>query len=535
VGRGIQTGDGRNLSLRARLLLAAIGIVAVSLILSGVLNWALVRNLEAQNADSQVRTTQSQLNERAQRIRARVPTDCRVAYPPLRHVCAAPWPNEQAYIVAIDNSTALQAALAPLPPGDRFLLLNWAPVQPPYVVYDSQDDLPVGATITLANQTVIPGTAMATGTVELGGRQYLTSTALIPGNRYARLMVLATPRTSVAASATSELVVRILFSGGVALLLAILVTLLLARALTRPLNELKAAAEDIAAGNYARRVRASPHDEVGVVGHSFNRMAEAVERSRTLQRDFLANVSHELKTPLTSLIGFSQALVDGSLRTEAEKQRAATILNEESQRVLRMSQELLDLARVESGQLHFEPQPLDLAALLDQEIDIVRQRADRRGLVFQLAVPDWLPPVLADPERVHQILDNLLDNAVKYAPERTAVWITAAQMGEGKVRTTVRNRAGAHPPNPERMFDRFYRADPSRASGAGGVGLGLAISRELATAQSGSLTAELNGAGELSMNLDLPVIAATPPNTATRPARTPVRLPSPVPEARSAS
>jgi signal transduction histidine kinase len=190
---------------------------------------------------------------------------------------------------------------------------------------------------------------------------------------------------------------------------------------------------------------------------------------------------------------------------------------------------------VESGQLHFEPQPLDLAALLDQELDIVRQRAVRRGLVFQLAVPEWLPPVLADPERVHQILDNLLDNAVKYAPERTAVWITAAQMAGGKVRTTVRNRAGAHPPNPERMFDRFYRADPSRASGAGGVGLGLAISRELATAQSGSLTAELNGAGELSMNLDLPAIAVDPPTAAHRPPRTPVRLPSPLPEARPAS
>jgi signal transduction histidine kinase len=532
VGRGIQAGDGRDLSLRARLLLAAIGIVAVSLTLSGVLNWALVRNLEAQNADSQLRTTQSQLNDRALRIRARMPTDCRVAYRPL-HFCPSPVPNEQAYIVDVDTSTGVQAQLARLPPGDRFLLLNWARTQPAHVVYDSQDDLPVGATITLANQTVIPGTGMATGTVELGGRQYMTSTALVTGNRYARLMVLATPRTSVAASATSELVARILFSGGVALLLAILVTLLLARALTRPLNELKAAAEDIAAGNYARRVRASPYDEVGVVGHSFNRMAEAVERSRTLQRDFLANVSHELKTPLTSLIGFSQALVDGSLRTEAEKQRAATILNEESQRVLRMSQELLDLARVESGQLHFEPQPLDLAALLDQEIDIVRQRAVRRGLVFQLAVPDWLPPVLADPERVHQILDNLLDNAVKYAPERTAVWISAGLAGS-RVRTTVRNRAGAHPPNPERMFDRFYRADPSRASGAGGVGLGLAISRELATAQNGSLTAELSGAGELSMNLDLPAIAATPP-TANLPARPSVRLPAPVPEARPAS
>src|SRR5207302_7112917 len=160
---------------------------------------------------------------------------------------------------------------------------------------------------------------------------------------------------------------------------------------TRPLSQLAGAAEDIAAGNYSRRVGIRGPDEIGLLGASFDRMAAGVENARRVQRDFLANVSHELKTPLTSLIGFSQALVDGSLRTEAEKQRAATILNEESRRVLRMSQELLDLARVESGQLHLEPQPLDLGALLGQEIEIVRQRAADRGLAIQLALPTWLP------------------------------------------------------------------------------------------------------------------------------------------------
>src|SRR5207253_589723 len=232
---------------------------------------------------------------------------------------------------------------------------------------------------------------------------------------------------------------------------------------------------------------------------------------------------------LTSLIGFSQALMDGSLRTDEEKRRAATILNEESQRVLRMSQELLDLARVESGQLHFDPQPVDLAALLGQEIDIIRARATRRALVIQLAVPSPLPPVLADPERVHQILDNLLDNAVKYAPEGTDVWISAQSLPGSRVRTTVRNRVGAYPPNPERMFDRFYRADPSRASGAGGVGLGLAISRELAIAQSGTLAARLDGEGQLIMDLDLPAIVTAPPTPAPPATRTPARLPAPVP------
>jgi signal transduction histidine kinase len=444
-------------------------------------------------------------------------------------VCTTPVRDEQVFTGIVDSRVR-----SVLPASDRLILLNrTGPAQPFVVVYDSQGELPLGTTVPI-DQGAVTGPLIASD-VPIGRGDYLTAGVLIGGNRFVKALVLATPRSSVGDLATTQLVVRILISGGAALLLSMVVTLLLARAFTRPLNELKAAAEDIAAGNYGRRVSTTAYDEIAVVGHSFNRMAEAVERSRKLQRDFLANVSHELKTPLTSLIGFSQALMDGSLRTEAEKQRAATILNEESERVLRMSQELLDLARAESGQLQFEPQPLDLGALLGQEIDIVRQRAARRGLIFQLAVPSLLPPVLADPERVHQILDNLLDNAVKYAPEGTEVWISAETMSRSRVRTTVRNRVGAHPPTPERMFDRFYRADPSRASGAGGVGLGLAISRELASAQGGSLTAELDAAGQLSMILELPAIAASPPTPAELPERAPGRLPPSLPEARSAS
>jgi signal transduction histidine kinase len=178
-----------------------------------------------------------------------------------------------------------------------------------------------------------------------------------------------------------------------------------------------------------------------------------------------------------------------------------------------MSQELLDLARVESGQLTLTLHPVDLGVQLQQEIEIVRQRADARRLALELMVPPTLPPVQADPDRLHQILENLLDNAVKYAPEGTTVWITAEARPGGRIVTSVRNRVGVRPPDPNRMFDRFYRGDPSRSS-AGGVGLGLAISRELAIAQQGDLRAELSADGSLSLQLDLP--AAPHPPAATR-------------------
>jgi signal transduction histidine kinase len=282
-----------------------------------------------------------------------------------------------------------------------------------------------------------------------------------------------------------------------------LLILLVSRTLTEPLTKLAGAAEDIAGGNYSRRVGIRGRDEIGMLGSAFDRMAEAVERARKTQRDFLANVSHELKTPLTSLIGFSQALVDGSLLSESERTRAATIVHEESERVLRMAQELLDLARVEAGSISMHITAVDLGAQLQQELEIVRPRAVQRRLELELKVPPDIAPVAADPERLHQIVDNLLDNAVKYAAEGTAVRISVLPNISG-LEVIVANTTGLHKPDPEKMFDRFYRADPSRSAAAGGVGLGLSISRELALAMRGRMWADYGADGALRLHLLLP-------------------------------
>ena len=125
-----------------------------------------------------------------------------------------------------------------------------------------------------------------------------------------------------------------------------------------------------------------------------------------------------------------------------------------------------------------------------------------------MSVPDDIPPVAADPERLHQILDNLLDNAVKYAPEDATVDAIAGLSGSA-VETVISNPIGPHRPDPDRMFDRFYRADPSRSAAAGGVGLGLAISRELAAAMKGRLWADFDDGGNLRVHLQLPATRET--------------------------
>jgi signal transduction histidine kinase len=499
VGRGLPAGAGRQLSLRLRVLAAAAGIVAVSLLLSGALTWVLVRNLEVQTAQGQLDVA---IQADAVAVRHE---ECRN----VPRVATNQGPAGCIGAGGVDDPIDFQdrlAALAATLSEVRLLLLDGRRV----VVWDSGNPSAAGQVIAVQVGRRVGNVAEAQPT--LGGQPYLAAAvALAPARDplNAAFLVVARPRASVTSAAAGELVPLLLVAGGAALVVAILLVILVGRSLTEPLTQLAAAAEDVAAGNYSRRVGIRGEDEIGMLGVAFDRMAEAVERARKIQRDFLANLSHELKTPLTSLIGFSQALVDGSLKNDADRTRAAAIVHEESERVLRMAQELLDLARVEAGSIVLNITAVDLGGQLQQELEIVRRRADARELVINLDVPPGIPPIGADPERLHQVLDNLLDNAVKYAPAGSTVSVAVSVAGDA-VETIVSNPAGTHRPDPERMFDRFYRADPSRSGAAGGVGLGLAISRELTLAMGGRLWADIDTQGNLRLHLTLPA-ASQPP------------------------
>jgi two-component system, OmpR family, sensor kinase len=480
--------------------------VAVSLLLGGGLTWVLVRDLEFQSA-------QDQLDRGVQAAVVQVKhQECFTRPAGVANVGAATCRLD----APVDFEDRLGTIVVPTLGGNRLLLLD----KGGKVLYDSggTDMFLTVIAITPSKRVANVGEARTT----LGGQAYLAAAIKIAPARSplsATYVVLAQPQALVASAAAGDLARRLLLAGGAALVVAMLLILLVSRSLSRPLAQLAGAAEDIASGNYSRRVGIRGSDEIGMLGQAFDRMAEAVERSRKAQRDFLANVSHELKTPLTSLIGFSQALVDGSLSTAAERSRAATIVHEESERVLRMAQELLDLARVEAGSISMHIAAVDLGGQLQQEIEIVRPRAGQRRLSLNLNVPPDIPPVAADPERLHQILDNLLDNAVKYAPEGTEIRISALSNISG-VEAIVSNATGTHKPDPERLFERFYRADPSRSAAAGGVGLGLAISRELAAAMRGKLWADFDEADNLRLHLLLPAAArpALPAEPALLPA-----------------
>ncbi|MFZ0217837.1 MAG: HAMP domain-containing sensor histidine kinase [Candidatus Dormiibacterota bacterium] len=490
---------GERLSLRVRLLVASVGLVVVCLTVSGVLSIVLVQNLEVQN-------TQSELARYVDVVKVQVTQAACATRDPLTGACDREIASRSALFTQLDNhmpAIDLQ--------GDRLIVLD----RRLGVLYDSSNDLiqtqplPSGDLAFGQYRTrPTPAGKIVSGRGPLDDGQYLYA-GVVVGGKFAHWVILARPLDAVNAQATQAAVPPILEAAGAGLLLAIAVSLLFTRALTRPLQELEQVVGAIAAGNYSRRARVEGPREVSVLTRNFNRMAEAVETARAQQRNFLADASHELKTPLTSLIGFSEALTDPSLEQNPElRQRAAMIVNEEAHRVLRLSQELLDLARVESGQITYQPRPVDLGAQLQQTIAMVRPRADARQLEVQLALTPGLPPVEADPERLHQIIDNLVDNAIKYAPEQSRIEISAsAQRGWAIVE--VMNAIGDHRPRLERLFDRFYRADPARAAGSRGVGLGLAISRRLATDQGGDLTAEIDSRDRLQLRLTMP--ASLPP------------------------
>ena len=472
----------------------------MSLLLSGALTWVLVRNVELQGAQDQL--------DRAILVEAAL----------VRHQECLSVPNGPAAAGAptcrpaspLEFQDRLSGLVAPTLGGDRLILLN----RNRQVVFDSAGG-PIGMGIAIQASGRVPGVAEAHPTFD--GEQYIAAAVVTAPARdplKAAYVVVARPESAVTAAAAGELAPRLLIAGGVALLVALALVLIVSRSVTRPLTQLSAAAEDIAAGNYSRRVGIRGPDEIGLLGASFDRMAEAVERARRAQRDFLANVSHELKTPLTSLIGFSQALVDGSLKSDSERERAAAIVHEESERVLRMAQELLDLARVEAGTISLHITEVDLAAHVEQELEIVRPRAAARELAFATNLAEDLPPVIADPERLHQVLGNLFDNAVKYAAPSTPVQV-AARVEGGNVELVMSNAIGDHSPDPERMFERFYRADAARSTAVSGVGLGLAISRELASAMRGRLWADFGPDRALRLHLLLPAGARRP---ATKPA-----------------
>jgi len=349
------------------------------------------------------------------------------------------------------------------------------------VVLDSRDEWESQNLLESARFDRDPEGNLQGSFTDAGGRTWLFVALPWPAPPASEMLVFAAPqpRGAALAWAREHMLAPLLWAGLAALILSILLALLVSRSIAAPLRRVTGAAEAIARGETGTRALVSGPAEVQSLARSFNTMADQVEATRQSQRDFVANVSHELKTPLTSIQGFSQALLDGTASTPEATARAARIIHDEAERMRRLVDELLILARFDAGQMVMARDPVELGPLLRGCVEKLAPQAQAAGVALALDVPERLF-VTGDTDRLAQVFTNLLDNALAHTPagskvvlaarpaeDRRAVEVAVADAGEGIP-------AGVLP----RIFERFYQVDKSRRRSRG-AGLGLAITKEI--------------------------------------------------------
>lgn len=326
------------------------------------------------------------------------------------------------------------------------------------------------------------------------------------GDPNAAALVVAKPAASLA-DVLADLMPRLLFSGLIGVVAALVLGFLLSQSVAAPLRNIAHAARNVARGNYQQRVPATGPAEVRDLAANFNRMTEEVQRSQQTLRDFLANISHELKTPLTSIRGFSEAVLDGTIEDAEGVQRSVRIIRDESERVLRLVEELLDLSRIESGQVTMKQEPIDLAELFQHVADVFALRSEELGVRLEVEAGHTLP-VRGDIDRLEQVLNNLLDNAFRHTPRGGVVRLSSRDVGRAAVQVSVSDTGWGIPQEEiPHLFERFYRARSPYAGNGKGHGLGLAICREIVRAHGGDIWATSEVGRGTTFVFTLPIAA----------------------------
>lgn len=307
-----------------------------------------------------------------------------------------------------------------------------------------------------------------------------------------------------------QFVSTFMIAGGIALALAFFLALLMGNWITAPLRRMVSASRAVAHGEHISVPVEGP-TEVQVLAQAMNEMSQRVATTQQSQRDFVANVSHELKTPLTSIQGFSQAILDNAVQTPEALRQAAEVIFNEAGRMHRLVLDLLSLARLEAGTADLERAPVNLDLLLGEVARKFTPQAQAAQVKLDTNFED-VPVIPGDGDHLAQLFSNLLDNAIKFTPAGGQVMLTC-QAGDGSVTAIVADTGkGIAPADQARIFERFYQVDKSRKGGTGrSVGLGLAIARQIVLAHSGQIWVESSPGQGSRFVVKLPLVRANPP------------------------
>jgi signal transduction histidine kinase len=296
--------------------------------------------------------------------------------------------------------------------------------------------------------------------------------------------------TSFQASFNEALLLALLAAGVV----AILVSLLLSRGVVAPVRILTSASQRIADGHYGERVQPVGADELGQLAHSFNQMAEKLEQVESMRRQLIGDVSHDLRTPLTAIKGSMEGLMDGVLPATPETYQQIHL---EADRLARLVDDLQELSRVEAGAYPLEIRPVSISSLVESSLKRFATQALAKGIEIHSDLPADLPLVLADQDRITQVLTNLVGNAMQYTSKGGKVTILARQQGDEIHISVADTGIGIPADHLPHLFTRFYRVDKSRSrQSGGGSGIGLTIARALVEAHGGHIRAESEGEGK---------------------------------------
>ena len=293
---------------------------------------------------------------------------------------------------------------------------------------------------------------------------------------------------------------------GISLLLGVVLAFLVARSQSRPIHEIESAVRAFSKGDLSRRVELNCGGELQQLGNSINRMAGELSSMEESRRSFVANVSHELRSPMTSMKGYVQAMIDGVI-SEADRPKYLQVVLDETNRLTDLVKDLLDLSRLESGKFPMDIAPFDANEMMRRNLIRFGPRIDEKGIDVQVYLSDDPCYALGDVNRINQVISNFIDNAVKFMPAEGGV-LTLGTVQEGNfVRFIVQdNGPGISPQDLPHIFDRFYKADKAHTAGMG-TGLGLSICKFILQ-QHGSEAKVSSRPGETSFIFQLPLADA---------------------------
>jgi signal transduction histidine kinase len=350
-----------------------------------------------------------------------------------------------------------------------------------------------GLVITLADEegVVLYSNRPGDTGISLSARELSNATEIVVDGETAGLLLLRLAQNPFAPGTPERLflsnVNQAIILGA---LLAVLVALLLggffAYSLTRSLRELTAATREIAGGDLGYQVEVRSRDELGELAVSFNQMSADLAKSNQARRQMTADIAHDLRSPLSVILGYAEALNDGKLEGSPE---VFGVIHREAGQLSHLIDDLRTLSLADSGELPLEMQPVSAQEILVDVSRAYRQQAESRGITLVVDTAADLPEIMADPNRLNQVLGNLMSNALRYTPPGGRI-VLGTRMAREQVLITVQdNGKGIAGEDLEYIFDRFFRSDPSRSDN-GETGLGLAIARSLVELQGGEISAE---------------------------------------------